>query len=331
MLGNEVAMGLIIIVTSLVSAKISEKILQKYLKTLTKKTESVTKPLGIGIVLLGIYLALKTSSYLTSYSVYIDGFFFTAFSLLIAMLLGRISSIGIDKWLKFQGKYRPIPKLINKIVKAVIYLIALLIILSYFGIEITPLVAGLGLGGLAIGLALQSTLSDFFAGIHILSDKPVRIGDWIELENGIAGYVEDIGWRSTKIRTLPNTIVIIPNSKLAESIITNYSLPEPETAVIVECGVSYESDLEKVEKVTIEVAKEIQKEVKGAIKNFEPFIRYKRFGDSNIIFSVILRAEKPVDKYLITHEFIKKLKKRYDKEGIEISWPIRKIYFGNKL
>ena len=289
------------------------------------------KILGIGIALFGIYLFLKSFSSLASYSAYLDSLFFVLFSLFAAMIVSKISSGWIEKLLKFQGKYQGIPKLIDKVVKTTIYLIALLIILSYFGIEITPLVAGLGLGSLAIGLALQSTLSDFFAGIHLLSDKPVRIGDWIELENGIAGYVEDIGWRSTKIRTLPNTIVIIPNSKLAESIITNYSLPEPETAVIVECGVSYESDLEKVEKVTIEVAKEIQKEVKGAIKNFEPFIRYKRFGDSNIIFSVILRAEKPVDKYLITHEFIKKLKKRYDKEGIEISWPIRKIYFGNKL
>jgi len=289
------------------------------------------KILGIGIALFGIYLFLKSFSSLASYSAYLDSLFFVLFSLFAAMIASKISSGWIEKLLKFQGKYQGIPKLIDKVVKTTIYLIALLIILSYFGIEITPLVAGLGLGGLAIGLALQSTLSDFFAGIHILSDKPVRIGDWIKLENGIAGYVEDIGWRTTKIRTFLNTIVIIPNSKLAGSIITNYSLPEPETSIIIECGVSYESDLEKVEKVTVGVAREIQKKVKGAVKDFEPFIRYRRFGDSNIIFWVILRAEKPVDKYLITHEFIKELKKRYDKEGIEISWPIRKIYFGNKL
>ena len=90
-------------------------------------------------------------------------------------------------------------------------------------------------------------------------------------------------------------------------------------------------DLDKVEKVTIDVAKTIQKTVPGAVKTFEPFIRYHTFGDSNINFSVILRVEKFVDKYLITHEFIKALKARYDKEGIEISWPVRKVYYSNKI
>jgi len=96
---------------------------------------------------------------------------------------------------------------------------------------------------------------------------------------------------------------------------------------VVQCGVSYKSDLGKVEKVTIDVAKKIQEKIPGAVKTFEPFIRYHTFGDSNINFSIILRVEEPVARYLIIHEFIKALKARYDKEGIEISWPVRKIYY----
>ena len=153
-----------------------------------------------------------------------------------------------------------------------------------------------------------------------------RIGDFIEMEGGVSGFVEDIGWRSTRIRTLPNTMIVVPNSKIASTIITNDSLPVPEMGIVIQCGVAYTSDLEKVEKVTIDAARKIQKTVKGAVKDFEPFIRYHTFGDSNINFSIILRVESFVDRYLVTHELIKSLKKRYDKEAIEISWPVRKVY-----
>jgi len=114
---------------------------------------------------------------------------------------------------------------------------------------------------------------------------------------------------------------------LAESIIVNLSTPQEETTIVVECGVSYESNLDKVEKVTISAAKEIQENIKGAVKGFEPLFRYHTFGDSNINFSIYFRVEKPIDKFLVTHHFIKALKKRYDEEGIEISWPVIKIYY----
>ena len=125
-----------------------------------------------------------------------------------------------------------------------------------------------------------------------------------------------------------NTFIIVPNSKLAETIITNYSLPVNEMAVRVECGVAYGSDLKKVEEITLDVAKQIQKTIPGAIKGFEPMMRYRTFDDSNINFRVILRVEMFEAKYMIVHEFIKELKRRYDVEKIEISWPVRKIYYG---
>ena len=178
---------------------------------------------------------------------------------------------------------------------------------------------------MAVALALQPTLSNIFAGIHIISDKPINVGDYIELENGISGFVEDIGWRSTRIKTIYNNYVVIPNSKFAESIIINQSLPGQELIIKIECGVDYSSDLEKVEKITLEVAKNIQEKIKGAVKEFKPFMRYHTFGDSNINFSVFLKIRSPIDKLKVAHEFIKALKSRYDKENIEISWPVRKI------
>ncbi|RKX62343.1 MAG: mechanosensitive ion channel family protein, partial [Thermodesulfobacteriota bacterium] len=212
------------------------------------------------------------------------------------------------------------------IIKVVIYFIGFILILNTLNINITPFITSLGIAGLAVGLALQDTLSNFFAGLYILISKKIKPGDYISLDSGIEGYVEDITWRNTTIRQLPNNIVIVPNSKLASSIVTNYYLPEKELAVLVQVGVSYNSDLEKVEKVTIEVAKEVMKEVPGGVPNFEPFIRYHTFGDFSINFTVILRAQTYVDRYLVTHEFIKRLHKRYKEEGIEIPFPIRTVY-----
>jgi small-conductance mechanosensitive channel len=201
-----------------------------------------------------------------------------------------------------------------------------LIILDRLKITITPFLASLGIGGLVVALALQDTLANFFSGMYIFFDKPIRIGDYIMLESGQEGYVADIGWRNTRIRMLPNNIVIVPNAKLVGSQITNSYLPEPQMAVLVQVGVSYQSNLEKVERVTIEVAREVLQEVEGGVKEFEPFIRYHTFGDFSINFSVILRVQEYVHKYLITHEFIKRLHRRYQLEGIEIPFPIRTVY-----
>jgi small-conductance mechanosensitive channel len=211
------------------------------------------------------------------------------------------------------------------IVRLLVLMIGALILLDTLHISITPLLASLGVGGLAVGLALQGTLSNLFAGVQVISTQPIRVGDFIKLESGEEGYVVEIGWRATRIRMLPNNTVIIPNSKLADSVITNYYLPEKELAVLVQVGVSYNSDLKHVERVTIEVAREIQKAVQGAVAEFEPFIRYHTFDSSSINFSVIMRAHEFVDNYLMKHEFIKRLHARYNQEGIVIPWPIRTL------
>jgi small-conductance mechanosensitive channel len=201
------------------------------------------------------------------------------------------------------------------------------VILNTLGISITPILATLGVGGLAVALALQETLSNLFSGFHILMARQIRIGDYVKLETGEEGYVIDINWRTTKIKMLPNNVVLIPNAKLAQAIIVNYYLPEKEMAVLVNLGVHYKSDLKKVEKITCEVAREVMKEVSGGVPEFEPFIRYNTFADFRINFTVILRAREYVDQYLIKHEFIKRLHERYNKENINIPYPIRAINY----
>lgn len=215
--------------------------------------------------------------------------------------------------------------IVQTAVRGVIILVALLIVLDTAGVSVTPLIASLGVGSLAVALALQSPLANFFAGIQILADKPIEVGHYIKLDSGEEGYVAKIGWRSTTIRALPNNMIVIPNSKIMDAIITNYYLPERELSILVQVGVHYSSDLEHVERVTCEVAKQVLQEVEGGKKEFEPFIRYHTFGDSSINFTVILRAQEFVNGYLIKHEFIKRLQRRYQQEGIVIPFPIRTL------
>ena len=332
----EILIFAIVFAISMGIAKLSGFILDRYIKRITQKTKTdiddkllaaLKKPLIGLIIFVGLYFSLWQVDYVQQNINIMNNIFFILAVIWFVFALNRITKVALEKWLLVSPKFKNMPQLLVRTVKAFVYFVAFIIILNHFHVEITPLVATLGIGGIAVGFALQDTLSNFFAGLHIVSDKPINIGDFIELEGNISGYVEDIGWRSTRIKTLPNTLVIVPNSKIASTTITNYSLPVPEMSVVIQCGVAYTSDLDKVEKVTIETAKKIQKTIAGAVKEFEPFIRYHTFGDSNINFSIILRVETFVDKYLVTHEFIKALKKAYDKGGIEISWPVRKVYY----
>lgn len=216
--------------------------------------------------------------------------------------------------------------LLGNVVQVAIMGLGGLIVLQTLGVSITPLLTALGVGGLAVGLALQDTLANFFAGIHILTSRQVRPGDFVRLSSGEEGYVQDVTWRYTTIRQLPNNLTIVPNAQLASAVITNYYLPETDLAVLVPVGVSYDSDLQRVEQVTTAVGREIMREVPGGVAEFDPFIRYNTFADSSITFTVILRGREVVDQHLIKHEFIKRLHRRYREEGIEIPFPIRTVH-----
>jgi len=218
-------------------------------------------------------------------------------------------------------------RLLERFTILLIYIGGLLILLDYLGIAISPMIAGLGLSGLAVALALQPTLSNFFAGTQIVSDQMVRVGDYIELDSGAMGYVIDISWRSTRVRTTHNNLMIIPNARLVDSIITNYHSPNMELAVIVESGVSYSSDLAKVENIVLKLAREIIEELPEAIKTREPWFGYDEFGDSNINFWVWLYAKDRLSAFRIKSELIKRIHARFAEEGITINYPARMITY----
>lgn len=227
------------------------------------------------------------------------------------------------------GKILPRSSILLNLINASLGLIGLLFVLQYLGISILPALTALGVGGLAVALALQDTLSNLFAGLQLIASKKIKVGDYLVLSASEEGVLEDISWRNSTIRTLSNHMIIIPNSTLASSIVKNFALPDIDNSVLVPVGVSYESDLKHVERVTIEVATEIQKTVEGAVRDHQPFTRYNEFADSSINFNVILRGSGFTSQFLMRHEFIKALHDRYNKEGIEIPFPIRTVHFKN--
>lgn len=278
------------------------------------------------VILIGIYFSVYIGRFSFKFNQIVEKILLILFIISLTWISSNIIINILNSYLQEKAEIPPSVSIFEIFVKILIFFIGFILILNTLNINITPFITSLGIAGLAIGLALQDTLSNFFAGIHILVTKQIKPGDYIALDSGIEGFVEDITWRNTIIRQISNNIVIVPNSKLASSIITNYFLPDKELAVLVQLGVSYNSDLEKVERVTIEVAKEVMKEVAGGVPEFEPFIRYHNFGDFSINFTVVLRAKSYTERYSLVHEFIKKLHKRYKQEGIEIPFPIRTVY-----
>ncbi|MFE5401784.1 mechanosensitive ion channel family protein [Streptomyces sp. NPDC056580] len=211
------------------------------------------------------------------------------------------------------------------ITRVLVLAIGFLVVLQTLGVSIAPLLTALGVGGLAVALALQDTLANLFAGIHILASKTVQPGDYIRLTSGEEGYVVDINWRQTTVRQLSNNLVVIPNGQLAKTNMTNYTRPEQQLTILVQVGVSYDSDLDHVERVTHEVIAETMTSTTGAVPDHEPAIRFHTFGDSRIGFTVILGVGEFSDQYRIKHEFIKRLHRRYREEGIHIPSPTRTV------
>ncbi len=276
-------------------------------------------------VALGLYLGISRISMDDRYNTLLENGLMIFYVLSGTLIAARIIS-GMLR-IKTSGSETVIPSssIISNIVKVIVYCVGLLVILQSQGISITPLLTALGVGGLAVALALQPTLSNLFAGLQIITSGKMNPGDYIKLDSGEEGFILDITWRNTTIRAVSDHIVIIPNSKMADMIVSNYHLPVMEITFNLVIGVSYDSDLEHVETVTKDEISKILNDMEAGVKDFEPFIRYFAFDDSSINLKAFMRVKTYSDQFLVRHEFIKRLHARYNKEGINIPFPIRTV------
>ena len=210
--------------------------------------------------------------------------------------------------------------------------VGILVVLDQLGISVAPLLATLGVGALALALALQPTLGNIFAGIQLVAAAQFKVGDFLRVNDaGVEGYVTDIGWRTTTLRTLLDNHVIIPNSQLADSVLTNLHTPDPRVRLSIGVGVHYDTDLEEADRIAREVIREVQDGTEAGVSGFAGHIRWREFGDSAITYDAILQAKKPLDRFDLASAFIKRLHRRYDEAGIEIPYPIRNLYLRTGL
>lgn len=245
-----------------------------------------------------------------------------------ARLMGALVSYSTSR----PGSTLPASSLLTNLARVFVYLIGIVIILQSLEIPITPLVTTLGIGGLAVALALQPTLSNVFAGFQMLAAGQVSAGDYIRLDSGEEGYVLDIKWRNTTIQGLfDDHEIVVPNSKLADAIVTNYYLPRKVLWLRCDVGVGYESDLEKVETVSLEVAHDVVRQFSGNVRGLEPALRFHTFGDSSVDFTIRIPVEEFSRQFRVRHEYVKQLHARYREEGINIPFPIRTLQLPETL
>lgn len=292
-------------------------------------TIAAVRDLTIGwFAIVGLYGAVALMP-LSTHGRHAVGRLLLALVILSATVVGARITTDAIKLYALRGGVAQQSSILVTVARLVVAIVGGLILLQMLGVSITPILTALGVGGLAVALALQDTLSNFFAGVHLLASKKIRLGDYVALDSGQEGYVEDINWRNTSVRQLPNNMIIIPNAKMASAIVTNFHRPEHELAVQVNVGVDYLSNLEEVETLTLDVARGIQRTVEGCVPTFEPLVRFNTFDDASIRFTTVLRAREFADQYVIKHEFVKRLHARFEDEGVR-AFPTQRIVVGTE-
>jgi small-conductance mechanosensitive channel len=291
--------------------------------------ESLRGPIVIWALIFGIYFALESASDRLPgrLEFYLGKSLFALWILSLTVMATRMAGALVKFYGRRDGGDMPATSLTKNLAQIATACVGIAVLLHHLGISITPLVTALGVGGLAVALALQDTLGNLFGGFYVTVAGQVRLGDYIKLNSGEEGYIVDISWRSTTLRTLNSSMVIVPNSKLAQAIVTNYNLPDKRMGISVQVGVSYDADPDHVERVLLDIARQAAAEVEGFAADSPPNVRLiPGFGDSAVQFQLNVTIVEFVQQYVVQHELRKRIWKRFREEKIEIPYPARTVY-----
>ncbi|MGH7597175.1 MAG: mechanosensitive ion channel family protein [bacterium] len=325
-----------VLVITLIVGWIARRLVFSALRRWTAKTETsaddilikaFSGPFMIWVLILGLHLATQSSELPERVIGLVGKGLLILWVISLTIVASRLAGNLVKR---FGGEIQetlPVTSLTQNLARIAVITIGVLILLNQLGISITPILTALGVGGLAVALALQDTLSNLFAGFYVSISGNIRPGDYIKLNSGEEGYVTDITWRSTTVRALANNMIVVPNAKLAQAIVTNYYLLEKRMLFSIPIGVSYDSDPELIERILIEEAKKGAQDIPGLLAEPAPFVRFiLGFGDSSLNFTLICQVGEFVDQYFAQHELRKRIFKRFRAEGIEIPFPIRTVY-----
>lgn len=289
--------------------------------------DAIKGPFMIWVLILGAHLAMQSSDLPQRPTLWIGRVLLGLWVLSLTIMSARLAGDLI----RYHGSdipgALPVTTLTQTLAQLAVVILGLVVLLNLQGISITPILTALGVGGLAVALALQDTLSNLFAGFYVAVARQVRLGDYIRLNSGEEGYVTDIGWRSTTIRALTNNMIIVPNNKLGQAIVTNYYLPERRLGVSIQIGVGYDSDPDQVERVLLEEARAAAGDIPAMLAEPAPSVTLDPgFGDSALVFTLGYSVQEFNDQFRVRHELRKRILKRFRQEKIDMPFPTRTIY-----
>jgi small-conductance mechanosensitive channel len=289
--------------------------------------EALRGPTLIWALILAAHLAFQNSD-LPS------GFRHQLANLLLVLWIASLTLVGmrlVGNLVRHYGGQvpgaMPVTTLTQNLAQISVVILGTLIVLAHFNVSIAPILTALGVGGLAVALALQDTLSNLFGGFYVAVAGQVRLGDYIKLNTGEEGYVTDIGWRSTTIRALANNMIIVPNAKLAQAIVTNYYLPEKRLSASFVVTVGYDCDTDAAEKVLAEVLQQAAGEIPGMLKDPAPSVAFDPgFGETGVGLSANFHVAEFANQFSVRNELKKRVLRRLRAEGIGIPYPARTVY-----
>jgi len=313
-------------------------VVDKFIRQLTKNTETqlddmllavVERPVYYLLILLGAYISFHRLNVELSEGVFgiADKVVFVIAVALVVKLVYDVINAMLD-WYALsaaeQGKPeigKSVLPLVKKLVKIFVVLSGLIVVLDHFNYNFSTVVAALGVSSLAVGLAAKETLSNMIAGFVIALDRPFRLGDRIEAE-GKVGDVMETGLRSTKIKTLDNNILIVPNAKLVDNVVTNFAYPEPGQTHFMKIGVEYGSDVEKVKRALLDAAGSVP-ELAGAAPASVYFVEH---GDSALVFQLFYNIPEYRQRWAAIDGLNTAINRKLAEAGISGAYPTRTLY-----
>lgn len=290
-------------------------------------TEALRGPILIWTLILAVHLGLQSSELPIRFTEWGARALLVLWIVSLTIMCVRVAG----NLVRFYGDQvpgaLPVTTLTENLAQLAVVLVGIVLLLKAVGLEITPVLTALGVGGLAVALALQDTLSNLFAGFYVAVARQIRLGDYIKLSTGEEGYVSDITWRSTTIRGLGNNMVIVPNAKLAQAIVTNYYLPEKRMFASLQVGVSYDCDPEHIERVLLDVAQKSAGEISGLLAEPAPAVTFDPgFGESALYFTLGFHVAEFAQQFGARHQLRKRIFRRFHEEGIQMPFPTRTVY-----
>jgi small-conductance mechanosensitive channel len=280
--------------------------------------DSLHGPFLLWILILAIHLAVEYSNLPRGVTRGAEKLLLALWIISLTLVLSKLSGRLVRVYSTRLEGALPVGTLTQVLASLVVGILGFLTVLQMvFEVDIKAILAALGIGGLAVALALQDTLSNLFAGFYVSVARQIRLGDFVKIDAGQNGYVQDIGWRSTTLRDLGGNLIFIPNNKLAQSIVTTYNLPKHPVGISITVPVTYDSDPSQVERLLTEVGAAAIGQVPGLLKEPAPSGKFiPGFGKTSMDFSLDCQVAEFADQFLVQHELRKRIYRRFRDEGV---------------